>query len=196
MTLRGSSRVTSALKFRLWAVALFLLTSCAAPPVAHFRASSDNETAGRGYVLLSLGPANEPRGVIHYNLVIRKVPNGAETSVLFTKGVMLWEPTPVDYMDAGLPGAVYHVSLPAGQYEVLRYRVFRPQALSPDFSDRFAVEPNKTTYLGRFRVGLSRVDAIPAAFGERVNRYDADKAIALRRFAADLAAYPLIEAPQ
>jgi hypothetical protein len=169
-----------------------LLAGCTISPVVH-SSSFGSSSPEKGYVLLSLGPAGHYPDVIHYNVIVRKVPNGTQSSILFTKGTLFASETQVDFADGNLPGALYHIALPAGRYEVLGYRVSRPNSFSPDISIPFTVEPGRTTYLGRFRVGLAWKNSSPSAFGELADRREDDLAIARRRFSQELATSPVVQ---
>lgn len=175
-------------------LAIGLLTACAVDPI-HKSGPKEQLSADKGYLLLSMGPAK--LGALHYNVVLRQLATGTETSLLFTTGDELIKATPADYTESGLPGTVFHLPLPPGSYGIVRYRVHPPSTVAAGATERFTVVSGKTTYVGRFRVGRETVDGASKVKGEMLNRYEEDLAIAQKRFPEVLAAFPMsAEVPQ
>lgn len=161
-------------------------------PVAHFKQGPE-DTAEKGCILISVGPATEQADLIHYNVMLRKLPNGTITSVGFTKMMKIEKLSEAIFEEDGKRGVVYHFCVPSGKYELFRYRVYRPHAVSPDFSETFEVQAHRTVYLGRFWVGLDLSGPAPKAAGKRVDRRQQDLELSARHFREQLARDPILE---
>lgn len=161
---------------------LLFMAGCSIEPVQNYsKRSITNEN--RGYVVLSLGPANIlNRGMVHYNVHLREKPDGEPISVLFTRGELFVQSTPVDFSQGQLVGSVYVIELPAGNYEVTGYRFFRPNTYSPPVSIPFTVVPGQVTYIGRFMVGYRQISKALLADATHTDAYDEDMAIARRKY--------------
>ena len=171
---------TSALLVLLF---ILCLAGCAIDPVRNY-ADRPITAENRGYVLLSMGPANFHPDLIHYNVLLRERPAGKAISVLYTTGNLVVTATPPDFTSGTARGAVYLLELPAGDYEVYRFRVFGPQAFSPVLSIPFIVRPGQTTYIGRFMVGWV---AGHGPRGVHLDAFDEDVKIARKKFPEETA---------
>jgi hypothetical protein len=169
-------------------------TGCAVDPIRRFGDQRPMTQENTGYALLSIGPAKAPGYATHYNILLREKPDGKPVSVLYTKDAVFVTPTTPDFSNDAGEGAVYLIALPAGKYEVHRYRAFRTNQFnlfSPDVLSPFSVAAGQVTYVGRFMieaVWLGRNPNGPPVLirGTQTVALDEDLAIARRKFAAEL----------
>lgn len=167
-----------------------LLSGCAVESVRNYsdRPITDKN---RGYALLSLGPADIGAEPIHYNVILRRIPNGEPVSILFTKGTFLLKGTPPDFTDNRITGAVYLVPLPDGNYEISEYRVYSPQTFSPLISLPFNINAGQITYIGRFMIGLGYENSIAVVLSTHTDSFIQDTEIARTKFPEAMASYPI-----
>jgi len=145
--------------------------------------------------LVSFGPSKGQEYATHYNVLLRKRPNGAPISILYTKDAIFVEKTKADFSDDLSEGALYLLEMAAGDYEIHRFRLFITNyinLLSPEIGAGFRVEPGKVTYIGRYatkRIGRDR-DSMQIVTNS-IEATDADIAIAMSKFPAVMNSLPL-----
>ena len=162
------------------------LCACAVDQV---RRSGDRQaitSQNRGFAMFSFGPAKARDYATHYNVLLRAKSDGSAISVLYTKDGILAAPTKPDFSNDRSEGAIYLVELPAGDYEIHRFRLFIPNYInlfSPDMLAPFSISPGSITYLGRLTVShTGRARDEMRLYANRSDAFQEDLALARNKY--------------